>query len=344
MYVVGVSMLTPLGDSEKMTSAALDAGVSVVEASQFANKHFESIKMADVPEAALAPLAQSVLEAFPHISGREKRLLRLCDGALSAELRERLGDKPVTLFLAGPEQLFPHVAGAGMGPHFLEALSCQLDLAIDLQASRKFALGRAGVIAAIDHAFKYMAVTGVAQVLIGGVDTYRDHTVLASLDAQDRIAAQGVMNGFAPGEAAAFLLLSALPAGAEEKAPRLRLSNPGLGEEPGHWYSEEPYLGNGLADAVRIAVKTHQKPIQAVYSSMNFEHFWAKELGVALTRNASAMEEGYQIEHPADCFGDIGAAFTAVVIGVLTVKPPGSYLVYGSSDGAPRSAIGLEVF
>lgn len=335
-------MLTPLGNSEQMTSASLNAGFSAVEASRFLNKKFESIKMADVPEAALAELEQSVLDDFPLLSIREKRLLRLCDGALSVGMRKQLADKPITLFLAGPEELHPSISS--MSASFLKALARQTNINIDLQSSRKFALGRAGVITAIDHASRYMEATGTPHVLIGGVDSYRDHNILALLDSQDRITAQGVMDGFAPGEAAAFLILSAAPPEAGTSVPRLRLSRPGLSDESGHIYSEAPYLGNGLANAVKTATENHSGPIQAVYSSMNFESYWAKELGVALTRSASALEEGYKIEHPSDCFGDIGAAFTAVIIGILTVRPRGSYLIYGSSDRAPRAAICASVF
>ncbi|MCP4486770.1 MAG: hypothetical protein GY820_05540, partial [Gammaproteobacteria bacterium] len=38
--------------------------------------------------------------------------------------------------------------------------------------------------------------------------------------------------------------------------------------------------------------------------------------GVATVRNSRYLKEGYQIEHPFDCLGDLGAATAAVLVGL----------------------------
>ena len=109
-------------------------------------------------------------------------------------------------------------------------------------------------------------------------------------------------------------------------------------------YSDDPYRGDGLNGAFKQAITNRNATgIHTVYASINGESFWAKELGVAITRNQKALHNDVVIEHPADCFGDTGAAFSAVVLGMLTAGSPGVYLVYGSSDGAARAAMCVDV-
>lgn len=343
MYVADASMVTAVGGDAKLTSASINAGVSRVQESNFSNKDFNPIKMATVPNDVLPPLAPAVQETFPTLTALQKRMLRLCDAGLSGSIRKRLAGGPICLLLAGPEESLPGVAN-GMGASFLKALSQQLGLVFDVSSSRKFGLGRAGVLYAIDHALKYMEATGASLVLVGGVETYWDLSLLGQFDAEDRLLASGVPDGFAPGEAAGFLLLSRDQVQPAEGLRTVRLSRPGLAQEPGHLYSEEPCLGDGLSQAFQEAIANgHSRPLQAIFSSMNGERYWAKELGVAMTRSSTALESDVSIKHPADCFGDIGAAFPAVTLGLLAHANTGSYLVYGSSDGPSRAAICAEV-
>ncbi len=84
------------------------------------------------------------------------------------------------------------------------------------------------------------------------------------------------------------------------------------------------------------------------YSSMNGEHYWAKECAVAMLRNEHHLQEQITVAHPADCYGDLGAATGSVLMGLaahalLTTDPgPTAHLVYSASDGAPRAAVRVE--
>ena len=229
MFIAGVSMVTAVGGDALMTAAAVKAGVSAIQESPYFNKRFEPIKMASVPEGALATLDPDVADRLPALSAREMRLLRLSGGAFSDEMREAVGGGPITVLLAGPEDLFPGRVDV-MGPSFMQALAQQLAIDIHVNTSRRFAIGRAGVIKAIDYAFQYMDATGVPRVLLGAVDTYRDHGLLGVLDAQDRLLAPGVPDGFAPGEAAVFLLLSRSSEKPGNGVRQVHLSRPGLGQ------------------------------------------------------------------------------------------------------------------
>src|SRR5256885_16259929 len=89
-------------------------------------------------------------------------------------------------------------------------------------------------------------------MLAGGVDTYRDLYVLGTLDMEKRVKSGANLDGFIPGEGAAFLLLA--DRGAASGAGLTAwgtLSVVAQAMEPGHLYSEEPYRGDGLAQALQ---------------------------------------------------------------------------------------------
>jgi 3-oxoacyl-[acyl-carrier-protein] synthase-1 len=88
------------------------------------------------------------------------------------------------------------------------------------------------------------------------------------------------------------------------------LTGAAIGHEPGHLQSDAPYLGEGLAGAVGrlLAEAPPAAPIACTYASFNGERYWAREFGVARVRNSGHFADAMQMEHPAECCGDLGAA------------------------------------
>ncbi|MDH5415217.1 MAG: hypothetical protein OEW87_13860, partial [Flavobacteriaceae bacterium] len=168
--------------------------------------------------------------------------------------------------------------------------------------------------------------------------------LLGTLDMQDRILAEGVMDGFAPGEGAGFLLISKRPEYFQESTKQILIYPPGLAEEPGHRYSEDAYRGDGLAQTFSLALQNAAlPPIKTLIASLNGENFGAKELGVACTRNSDGLAAEINVEHPADCFGDLGAAFFPVSIGLAAMGFVKEYIAapvlsYASSEAQHRGA------
>jgi 3-oxoacyl-[acyl-carrier-protein] synthase-1 len=143
--------------------------------------------------------------------------------------------------------------------------------------------------------------------------------LLSYLDSEDRILATNISNGFAPGEAASFLLLSK---NYDKSFLPVTLSAPGVSKEEGHYYADEvPYRGDGLAEAFRRSISNSRKEkIKRIYSSMNGENFFVKEFGVALIRNSKRIASEHSVEHPADCYGDLGAATGAVLTTLAAIE------------------------
>src|SRR5256886_4395698 len=160
-----------------------------------------------------------------------------------------------------------------------------------------------------------MIRTGRARfMLAGGIDTYRDLYVLGTLDMEQRVKSAANLDGFIPGEGAAFVLLGQA---AGVAVPIAAVSPVAQASENGHLYSEQPYRGEGLATAIQQLVQSGAAagPIQEVYSSMNGENHWAKEWGVAFIRNSSAFLPDHGMHHPGDCCGDTGAASAGLMVG-----------------------------
>ena len=348
VYVAGMGMITALGGSALTTAVAVRArrkGLRISD--EYKNAACKPITMAPVPDAAL-PEFMHELETSEDINVPIGRMLLMASVALEEVMASYPGHKPLPLILAGPTAYAGQEVPFSHG--FIDLLSAQTDIEFDRGNSRLITTGRSGVLAGIDIAMKYLNLGTDDYVLVGGVDSYQDPDLLWQLDEQDRIKAEETPDGFIPGEAAGFLLLTSKP----ERAKRfggykISLYAPGLANEPGHLYSDETYTGSGLADALRLAIgQGDGQAIQTVYSSMNGEHFWAKEYGVAMLRNKDAFSDNVSHEHPADCFGDIGAAMGAVLIGVagLSMARSGKLqhgLVYCSSDQAQRAALCIRL-
>ncbi len=206
--------------------------------------------------------------------------------------------------------------------------------------------GRTGVLEAINIATGYLGEADIESVLVGGIDSFQRHDLLMMLDDEKRVMATGIADGFAPGEGAGFLRITRNKAKAlQNNQQTVYLSEPVLTQESSHLYSEAPCQSDALTAAISKALAGNSRlPVERIYSSQNGESFWAKELNVALFRNKKLLPENYAVEHPADCYGDLGAATGAVLIGLAAQhlfkqNENFSSLVCCSSDHANRASI-----
>jgi 3-oxoacyl-[acyl-carrier-protein] synthase-1 len=344
VVVAGVGMLTAVGLSAAETAASVRAGVAMFAETSIRDQRFEPFVLAEVAEEGLPPLNES-LDALTGVTSRERRLIRLAGPAL-LECLGSLADRDVRpgLMLALPETetTLPLDRGA-----FLGWLAQQAGDVFDPDRSDATFLGRAGGLLAVDAAAATIRSGRAAFALAGGVDTYRDLYVLGTLDAEKRVKSSVHLDGFIPGEGAAFLLLASESAAARATLTALATLTPAsTAIEPGHLYSEEPYRGDGLAAVVRHLAGSGDvaPPIREVYSSMNGENHWAKEWGVSFIRNRALFAEEHGMHHPADSFGDTGAASGPLMVGLAALGISAGYrnqpaLVYCSSDRGDRAAL-----
>ncbi|NTV95629.1 MAG: hypothetical protein HGA75_09465 [Thiobacillus sp.] len=341
IVIVSAGMVTPVGLSLAETAASARSRVARLQEIPWRDRRYENFVAGVVPDEGLPPLAAGLL-AEP-LQCREGRMLRLAHVALDEALANISPVGPLQILLALPEQ---HSRLPVVPVQFLMRLQTQAGVSIDQARSVAVPRGRAAAIMALLEAANRLRQGQTEFVLVGGVDSLVDLYVLGTLDLQGRIRNAVNSDGFAPGEGAAFLSLCTARTAEQRGLPVLaELLGASLGQESGHLYAEEPYLGEGLAAAFAnlLAESPPPAPIGCVYSSFNGERYWAREYGVARLRSAQAFAEDHQMEHPAEVFGDLGAAHGATLLALAAHGVRHGYrrapcLVYASSDHADRAA------
>lgn len=340
---MAVGMITAVGIGAKQTAASVRAGIARQADSSIYNKQFQPIKMALLPEDAL-PSLETALESVQGLTSRQIRMLRLAGVALQEAMTEASNPQRVPVLLGTPEA-WPGRADPA-GGRFLDHLAVQSKVAFDLSRSKIFPMGRAAGLYALHEAIDQLKTGQAEQIVVGGVDTYLDLYLLGTLDMEGRVLAEGVMDGFVPGEGAGFLLLRSGTKSTSDRSSMAIVLGVATGVEKGHRYSEEVYRGDGLAGTLQQLFDSgppHQEKVRSVYAGFNGENFWAKEWGVAYMRSQEQFETDFRVEHPADCFGDPGAALGPITIGLAAIGMQKGYLkgpslTWCSSDREPRAA------
>jgi 3-oxoacyl-[acyl-carrier-protein] synthase I len=341
VVIVSTGLMCSVGLSTKEVAAASRAKTMRFEDSPVFDHRFKPVAAALVPDDALPPLRDEVV-AIPNLPSRVLRMLRLATMPLR-ECAAPLNGARAALFLALPETATTVDLDPG---RFAAWLALQAPDVWDATRAVANRHGRAGGLFALGDAVEAIA-SGRAQFAIaGGVDTYLDLFVLGTLNSEGRVKSETTLDGFIPGEGAAFVLLTSSATAVARGLPTLgRVSSVARGHESGHLYSDQPYRGEGLAATIRSLLATvgSATPIEEVYSAMNGESHWGKEWGVAFLRNRAGFAEGHTMTHPADSYGDIGAASGPMMVALAALgmhagRSRGPALVYASSDRGPRAA------
>lgn len=341
VVIVAASAVTPAGLSLRETAASARARTAMLGEIEWRDRRFEPFVVGTVPDEGLPPLDPVIEKAMPQY--REARMLRLAHVALEevlAPLKEP-GPVPLLLGLSEHHTTLPIETG-----RFLLRLQQQSGAPLDIQHSMAVAKGRAAGLMALRQAARLVSQSRTPFVLVGGVDCLVDLYVLGTLDLEQRVRGETVSDGFSPAEGAAFLLLCTQDtAESHGLKPLSRILGAALGREPGHLYSQEPYLGEGLAATFTGLFSESPPParIASVFASFNGERYWGREYSVARLRHADVFEENPQMEHPAEVFGDLGAAHGPALAAIAAHALYDGYvrapcLVYASSDRGERAA------
>ncbi len=338
--ILAVGLATPVGLSAPSAAAAVRAGISRFGESPIWNAKPGPQVMSLVSDEHLPELHPS-LAAEEEESPARAHMLKL--GALA--LAEAVGacPEPPPLFVALPERR-PGLQEMA-GPDFVSALAVQAGVKLDGAGSRVYRHGGAAGMVALGEAAALVAAEQVPYAVVGGMDSFFDRGRVESYDGEKRLVGNS-LDGFVPGEGAAFLLLGS-------RGVRRRLALEGvariaavaLGVERGHRYSPEPYRGDGLAATFRtlFGMVPDLPPVRCVYAGLNGEGLAAKEWGVAYLRWAERFAPDFRVEHPADCLGDMGAALgpamlALAAIGIRRGHREEPCLVWSTSDREARGA------
>lgn len=344
LYIAGTGMITAVGGNTALTTTSVKAGISGYATSSYYDLNDEPVTMALIPNSVLDTIEAEIIEGNRY-NERHDRVTKMAIIAIREACRSTLGDHTIPLLLAMPE-VEENIKG--LTP-LIDNFESNCKPWVSSKQCRHVYSGRAAGMEAIDFAFRYLSKDNSDYVLIGGSDSYQDYKRVTPLSKNDRLLVESNRDGFAPGEAACFLLLTHRVELAQVRNGHvIALNLPGIAEERGHLGSQEPYRGEGLDAAFKKANLNYEQPnITSIYSSLNGENHWSKELGVAVIRNKAAFIDNIRTEHPADVLGDVGSASSTTLLALaaenlLSKTEAKAHLVYSSSDTSKRGAILVE--
>ncbi len=346
LAIVRVGLCCPVGLDAVETAASLRAGISRKLETGFLSRELEPIVVGHVEEPYL-PELEPALRSL-RCTSLQRRLLRLASGPLHELFAGYPAQTGPSLHVVGPQ---PSRGREFVDAQFIAQLLAQTRSPIDAGASRLLALGHAGLVHAVVAARAELLAGQREFAIVGGVDSYLDARRLAELEQDQRLQTSGPQDAFVPGEAAAFLLLARRATCQHYRLrPLAWLVAAGLGHEPGHRYSDEPCLGDGLAAAfVECFADLGEplEPIQLLLAGLNGERLPAREGGIALLRHRKRFVEALRIEHAAEYTGDAGAALAPLMLGAAAYRmhtgtTRGPALLWACSDQGQRGALILR--
>jgi 3-oxoacyl-[acyl-carrier-protein] synthase-1 len=144
------------------------------------------------------------------------------------------------------------------------------------------------------------------------------------LEAQGRLKDEAHPYGYCPGEAAAFLLVvSAATAVQLGKSTVAWVAGVSRALEPSPWYTARPSRSQGLTAAIAglfTAPSLRSLRADVVYADLNGEPWRADEWAVSYVRTADNQGEPLHMRHPADCWGDVGAASAPLLAAMASLE------------------------
>lgn len=207
--------------------------------------------------------------------------------------------------------------------------------------------GHDGFLIVLEMARKLLVGGQADCCIVGGVDSAADIDYLHWLEAQNRLKSSRQPFGLMPGEGAAFCavrLASSLTPGMAATAPLAFVSTLDTRDEPQPWYTGEASMGSGLTRAIGACLPEGQVA-EVCYADLNGESWRSTEWDFAYLRNGRAFGHPLDLRHPAESWGDIGAASAALmtVFAMMEFSDEDSdhrtALICASSDTQPsRSA------
>lgn len=182
--------------------------------------------------------------------------------------------------------------------------------------------GNASLQYAVEAVSEEIAHSPDTLCIVGGIDSLLQQTTLDWLDQTGRLKSisQGRHQGLIAGEAVGFVIIEDIEQAARAGRPVLaRIISHGLAEEPSPRASGRPSRNDGLTAVCHAALHDVQdKDIQAVFGDLNGEKSRAMEWSMADMRCFKERCEDRSLWHPADCYGDIGAASGVVLANMIT--------------------------
>jgi len=332
IMVSRTGLVTGVGLDAASTCAAIRGAVDNFQQTRFRDRDGEWLMGCEVP--------------FPQPWRGEKRLLKMAARAIAECLagfdRDSCEATPLLLCLAEsgrPGRIVDDDA------RFFEALEDELGMRFHPD-SAVIARGRVSAGVALLRARQLIGEGRAAQVAIAASDSLLDGAALADCEQRDRLLTSGNSDGFIPGEGAAALLVEGMGVHTDGQ---LVCRGLGFAVEKAHVDSEEPLRADGLTAAIRQSLQEAgcgESILQFKIIDASGGQYAFKEASLAFGRIDRTKRTEFDVWHPADCIGEVGATIGLVMIAVLKAACEKAYakgehvlLHLGNEDGRRASMI-----
>jgi len=334
LAIRAAGMVTPVGFDSASTCAAIRGGINTAAETRFMAAEGEWLMGCQVPlnppvtgiarlVRLVAPAIEECLAAAAPLRAQDIPLL-LCGAA-----KDRPGrfEDLETELLPGIER---HL-GVKFHPETALGFKGQVSVALALKTAERMVHERrlpACVIASVDT------------LLVGAtIEPFLKRRLLLTAENSD---------GCIPGEAGVALLATAP---GRSRDPELHCVGVGMAVEKVTVDSEEPLRAEGMTQAFRAALKDAGFGFEQVdyrIADVSGKQYAFREAALAVGRTLRINKTSFELWHPADCVGDVGAAVGPLILGVALTAArkgyaPGRGVLchFGNEDGA-RAAVVLR--
>ena len=303
LAITGTGMVTGVGLSAPASCAAIRCAIDNFQETRFMDSGGEWIMGCEVP-----------LEK--PWRGRTK-LIRMAALAITEVLQGNADIVPeqTPLLLCLAEQSRPGRVFEDDNQLFLDL---QQELSLEFhEKSRVIAGGHVSVAIAFKHARELIHRLRIKHVIVAATDSLLVGPTLAHYEENERLLTSRNSNGFIPGEAGAAMVVESA---AGKTGGYLICEGLGFGVEKAHVDSEEPLKAVGLSAAIRESLGDagkNERILDFKITDISGGQYAFKESSLAFSRIDRTHREEFDIWHPADCIGEVGAAIGLVMAGVL---------------------------
>jgi 3-oxoacyl-[acyl-carrier-protein] synthase-1 len=345
VVITGMGMVTPVGHDSIMAPAAVWSGISRVrEIPDFMTRN------------GAASVGGFVYSVTDERSGSDRLLSMAIPAAQEAlfmaeEFYEDLDLNSGKLFLSLSSPERPTYEDFDRDD--LETL-LELAQAEKLQSVEVIREGHAGGILALSKSVALLRQKKAKVCIVGGADSLVEYPSLAWLEEEGRLKTDDRPTGFIPGEAAAFLVLELASTARKRGAPILgEIIGTGYTMEEAHILSEKPLIGKGLTESITRCLNNRKGGfgrIDGIICDLNGEYFRMKEWGLVMGRIFDGSAPVPELWHPAEFFGDVGAASAVVSTTIAVSAINNGYffgpnvLIWASSDTGGRGSALLTAY
>jgi 3-oxoacyl-[acyl-carrier-protein] synthase-1 len=220
---------------------------------------------------------------------------------------------PVLLAVAPPDRpfRFPQL-DLQILPEIEHRLGFQLH-----PASRVIPRDHISAVVALREAGKLIDDGWATCVIVAAVDSLLVHELKNHYLSKRRLLTPNNSNGFSLGEAGSAVLVAAA---GDTSGGELQILGMAMAREEAGIESEQPVRGQALTKVIRDALSEAGVTMQEIHyriTDLNGEHYKFKEMILSIGRfTRNPTPELFDLWHPIEFLGDVGAAIGPVVLGV----------------------------